>query len=178
MLFAIGLVANQRGIAASRTPIMMRRPTAVTPLPSKSWQLSGGPRRLPRPPRPEAPGYDCPAGRPRMGGRGNHLCGLWGTGSGAVVPRTDRGMTRPAWHAVRRAWHTDRPTLIIYAPSPPSLHGRYGTVEYACHRACAVRVRSHGSVRLPILVRSPQTPPGPPVPHSRLSAIPHRTPDG
>jgi hypothetical protein len=51
-------------------------------------------------------------------------------------------------------------------------------MEHACRRAYADRVGLHRNVLVPILVSAPQTPQVPPAPHSRLLAIPHRTPDG
>jgi hypothetical protein len=51
-------------------------------------------RGTPPPPRllsPEARGRGCPAGHPKMAGRGNYLRKLWDTESGAVVHRTEVG---------------------------------------------------------------------------------------
>jgi hypothetical protein len=59
--------------------------------PSGSRNPSGGARRPPGTPRPEARGRGCPAGPPKMAGRGNYLRRLWDIESTAVVHGADMG---------------------------------------------------------------------------------------
>jgi hypothetical protein len=92
----------------------------------------------------------------------------------------------PGWkpHGSRRRSSTRSPGWMNWAltslgrPDSTLTCCRCCPMEHACRRADAGRVGLPRDVLLLILVSAPQTPPVPPVPHSRLSAIPHRTPDG